>query len=175
MDDRKKTSVPIQRAGELLFRFAIDRGDMQTILDALPAPETARRAAMEYEIQLLRIVTVGWAIAFFLSDDHPVKPVGECFWEQVRTFSATLSTSASLATDDAIDYFAVLKQRLDHYIEALHTAGQVADPATVIGPAFADACGDGQDAVACLAGSKMFAHTLHAVREYLDGILAEQD
>ena len=130
---------------------------------------------MEYEIQLLRIVTVGWAIAFFLANGHALKPVGECFWEQVRTFSGTLSTSASLATDNAVDYFAVLKQRLDYYLEAFNAAGQVADPATVIGPAFAGACGDGQDAFACLAGSKMFAHTLHAVREYLDGIVTEQD
>lgn len=175
MDDRGQTKASIERAGEQLFQFAIDRGDMQTILNALPAPGTSQRTAMEYEIQLLRIVAVGWAIAFFLADDRLAEPVGECFWQQVRAFSGTLSTSASLATDATIDYFAVLKQRLDYYLETLNAAGKIAEPAGVIGPAFAEACGDGQDAVACLAGSKMFVHTLHAVREYLDGIVAEQD
>ena len=44
-----------------------------------------------------------------------------------------------------------------------------------VGPAFAEVCGDKQDACASLAGSKMFTHTLYAVREYLDGFIAQQD
>lgn len=148
---------------------------MKSILDALPAEVQAKRVVMEYEIQLLRIITVGWAIAFFLADDRLGKPMGECFWEHVRAFSGNLSTSASLAADAPIDYFDTLKQRFDFYLAALNAAGKVLEPATIIGPAFAGACGDRQDACASLAGSKMFAHTVHAVREYLDERVTQQD
>ncbi|HSO20755.1 MAG TPA: hypothetical protein VLT88_14930, partial [Desulfosarcina sp.] len=174
-NDNEKIADQVRRAGEQLFRFAIDRGDMQTILDALPVQTQTRRVAMEYEIQMLRIVTVGWAIAFFLAEDRMGAPLGASFWEHVRAFSETLSSSAALAANAAIDYFDVLKQRLDHYVDALNAAGKISDPAMAVGPAFAEACGYKQDACAVLAGSKMFSHTVHAVHDYLDGIVARQD
>jgi hypothetical protein len=163
-----KTVNDVARAGEQLFHFAIDRGDMGAILDPLPVGVPVKRAALEYEIQLLRIIAVGWAIAFFLGDSDLKTPLGQQFWKNIHTFSATLSTSATLAVGSDVDYFDILKQRLDYYVDALEAAGKVPQPAMVIGPAFADVCGAGDDACAILAGSKMFAHTIGAVREYLD-------
>lgn len=72
-----------------------------------------------------------------------------------------------------IDYFDILKRRLDTYVGALDAAGKVPEPAMAIGPAFAGFCGDPDDACAMLAGSKMFSHTIDAVREYL-GETADQ-
>ena len=88
--------------------------------------------------------------------------------------SSTLSTSASLTTGSGIDYFDILKQRLDLYVAALDAAGSIPEPAMAIGPAFADVCGDKDDACAILAGSKMFSITLLAVRDYLDQTLVKQ-
>lgn len=168
MSDSETALPDIARIGEDLFQYAIDRVEMNIILDALPLEAPDQRATLEHEIQLLRIVSVGWAIAYFLVESPWKTPLGSLFWENVRSFSSTLSTSASLTVGTDIDYFDILKQRLDHYVAALDAAGSIPEPATAIGPAFAGVCGDKNDACAILAGSKMFFITLQAVREYLD-------
>jgi len=118
---------------------------------------------------------VGWAIAFFLADSSLKTPLGQHFWEHIRGFSTTLSTSASLTVGSDIDYFDILKQRLDYYVDALDAVGKIPEPALAIGPAFAKICGDKDDALATLAGSKMFTHTITAVREYLEETAIQQD
>jgi hypothetical protein len=167
MPDPENIVAEVARMGEQLFQYAIHRGDMQTILDALPLDPPEKRVALEYEVQLLRIIAVGWAIAFYLSDSALKTPLTQRYWEQVRDLSGTLSTSASLTVGSDIDYFDILRQRLDFYVTTLNRAGKVTTPAVAIGPAFAEMCGDRDDACAMLAGSKMFTHTIDAVREYL--------
>lgn len=175
MTGSEKNEDRLARAGDQLFQYAIDRGEMNAILDSLPPEITEKRAAMEYEIQLLRIISVGWAIAFYLADSSLKERLGQHFWENIRTFSSTLSASASLTVGSEIDYFDVLKQRLDHYVGTLDAAGKIPDPAMAIGPAFAGICGDRDDACAVLAGSKMFSLSINAVREYLDGAVGHQE
>ncbi len=172
MTDTETTPSPVDQAAEHLFQYAIHRDEMKQILDVLPLSVPEKRTALEYEIQLLRIVSVGWAIAYHLADNDLKTPLGQQYWENVRSFSATLSTSASLTVGSDIDYFDILKQRLNRYVDALDTAVKISDPAAAIGPTFADACGDQDDACAVLAGSKMFSMTINAVREYLDGAFA---
>lgn len=175
MTDNATRDSTIDRAGEQLFQFAIDRSDMQSILDVLPLDVPEKRVALEYEIQLLRIISVGWAITYFLTERGLKRSLEQLYWEHVRAFSSTLSTSASMTMGADIDYFDILKQRLDFYVQALDSVGQISQPAMAVGPAFADVCGDKEDAVVTLAGSKMFSHTILAVREYLDDITAQQD
>jgi hypothetical protein len=175
MTDLRQQEIAVDSAGDRLFQFAIDRGDMNAILDALP-PETAdRRSQLEYEIQLLRIVAVGWAIPYFLAGHGIRTRLGQCYWEAIRSLSATLSTSASVTASKPVDYFDIIRQRMDHYVGALDAAGKITDPTLAIGPAFAGICGDRDDACAMLAGSKMFAHTIRSVREYLDTAVAQQE
>lgn len=174
MTDTENAIDEIAQAGEQLFQFAIHRDDMNTILDTLPLNPPEKRVSLEYEIQLLRIISVGWAIAFYLSDNDLKTPLGKHYWEQVRSFSETLSTSASLTVGSDIDYFDILRQRLDFYVATLDQAGDVGTPSVAIGPAFAEMCGDREDACAILAGSKMFVHTIDAVREYLGAAAGEQ-
>ena len=164
----EKKQDDVAKSGEDLFQFAIDRGDMNIILDRLPFDRAEKRTALEYEIQILRIIAVGWAIAFFLDNKSLKTPLSSHYWTQIRHFSATLSASATLTVGTEIDYFDILKQRLAYYIEALDSAGEIDAPASAIGPAFAGMCGDKHDALAILAGSKMFVHAIGAVREYLD-------
>jgi hypothetical protein len=175
MNDNSQATESAAIFGEQLFQFAIDRGDMNVILDTLPLGIPEKRTALEYEIQLLRIISVGWGISFFLEDDLLKERIGQQYWEQIRAFSATLSTSASLTVGSDIDYFDIIKQRLDTYVSALDAAGKVPDPSVAIGPTFADVCGDRDDALAVLAGTKMFSHTIMAVREYLDETVLPQD
>ncbi len=173
MTDSEKADDSIARSGEQLFQYAIDRGDMKAILDNLPLEMPEKRGTLESEIQLLRIISVGWAIAFFLADSGLKTSLGQRFWENVRAFSTTLSASASLTVGADVDYFHTLKQRLDYYVGALDAAGKIPEPAIAIGPAFADTCGYPDDACTILAGSKMFSLTINAVREYLGGIVAQ--
>jgi hypothetical protein len=79
-----------------------------------------------------------------------------------------------LTVGSDIDYFDILKKRLDYYVGALDAAGKIPEPAMAIGPAFAEICGGKDDACAILAGTKMFSHTISAVREYLDGMVMKQ-
>jgi hypothetical protein len=73
-----------------------------------------------------------------------------------------------------IDYFNILKTRLEHYVDALEAAGEIPQPAMAIAPAFAEICGNRDDACAVLAGSKMFVHAIQAVREHLDAVVGER-
>jgi len=175
MTDTEKRDETLAHAAEQLFQFAIDRGDMNAIMDALPLEVPEKRVSVEYEIQLLRIISVGWAIAFFLADSDLKTPLGQSFWDNIKSFSTTLSASASLTMGSDIDYFDILKKRLDLYVGALDAAGQIPEPAMAIGPAFAGICGDPDDACAILAGSKMFSLTINAVQEYLGRIATQQD
>lgn len=175
MSDTEKGAPHLIRAGEELFRFAIDRTDMYLILDHPPIDDPKKRVTLEYEIQILRIISVGWAIAFFPEDAAVKSRVGHHFWEQIRIFSETLSDSASLAAGSAVDYFDVLKKRLNYYVSVLESDDPARQPATIMGPAFADVCGDRKDARAILAGSKMFVHVMDAVREYLVSVIAAEE
>lgn len=173
MTDPDTMDSPVSQAGEHLFQYAIDRDEMKLILDALPLPVPEKRVALEYEIQLLRIIAVGWAIAYHLADSSLKTPLGNHYWENVRSFFSTLSTSASLTMGSDINYFDIIKQRLDVYVATLDASGKISEPTMAIGPAFADVCGDKEDACAILAGSKMFQMTINAVREYLDDALMQ--
>ena len=67
-----------------------------------------------------------------------------------------------------LDYFQVLKDRLDMYVQALTDKTEGAtEPAAIIGPEFARACGDIEDIFAVMTGSRMFIMTVTSVKEYL--------
>ena len=57
------TSV-IELAGEDLFNFAVDREDIKTLIAHLPEETVCEPEAIEYELQLLKIISVGWSISF---------------------------------------------------------------------------------------------------------------
>ena len=72
-------------------------------------------------------------------------------------------------TGKAVDYFSILKERLDHYVKYMQkNPAQSTEPTAVMGPAFARACLADDNAVAVLLGTKMFTLCLGGVREYLN-------
>ena len=83
-------------------------------------------------------------------------------------------------TGTRIDYFAILKERLDTFVLKMQEAQQMqenqakqTDPTSIMGPVFANACGAADDPVVILAGTKMFALTLGSVKEYLAAVKIE--
>ena len=162
--------TPLQQAGEDLFHFAIEREDTKWLLDRLPAEAAVKRTTVEYELQILKIISVGWSIAFFLEEWPEKQPLIERFWEAVREFAQGLSTTTEMMTGQNIDYFQVLKDRLDGYLEALRRHPEASNPEAVIGPAFARYCGSPDDLFTVYTGGRMFSGVTGRVRDYLEAV-----
>jgi hypothetical protein len=168
MKSSPTSSDPFETSAENLLDFAIDRQDLKIILDSLPQNATINRGKVEYEIQILKILTVGWALSYFLEVRAVKRRLTESYWMKVQAFAQSLSLASSASLNREFDYFTILKERLDAYVGAMDRHAEKKDPAVVIGPMFARMCQDGDNPFVVLAGSKMFHHTLSSVREYLE-------
>ncbi|MEQ8164033.1 MAG: hypothetical protein ABRQ34_10990, partial [Smithellaceae bacterium] len=79
-----------------------------------------------------------------------------------------------LFVSQSIDYFQILKDRLETYVHALHEQPGAPEPAVIIGPVFADLCGNKNDAFTALTGSKMFISTIGCVKQYIESLSVKQ-
>lgn len=163
--ETKKSSG--ERAEEDLFHFAIDREDTKALLSLLPEGLETKRHAIEYELQILKIITVGWGISFCLADPAQKIEISERYWNAIGEFAHGISSATGLMIGQNIDYFQVLKDRLDTYVAALANNPAASEPAAVIGPEFARICSNQDDAATVLTGAKMFKITIAWVRQYL--------
>lgn len=171
MGQKKDERLTVEKTAQDLAAFAIDRTDLKEILTTLPE-NTSNRTAIEYELQILKILSVGWAISFFMpATDNNKGPITEIFWDTIRNVSNNISTLTQTTTGQNIDYFEILKKRLDTYVAAMQAGpDSTQNPANIIGPAFSSACKCENDPVAILTGTKMFTLTLGAVKEYLNSV-----
>ncbi|MGD9331874.1 MAG: hypothetical protein PVJ53_11205 [Desulfobacterales bacterium] len=168
MTSSEKKPTPIEKAAEDLFHFAIEREDTKWLLARLPPEADVKPARVEYELQILKIISVGWSIAYFLETWPEKQALVEIFWQAVREFSQSLSTTTEMMTGQEMDYFQVLKERLDNYLKALRRHPDASNPEAVIGPEFARHCGNENDLFAAYTGGRMFSGVTGRVREYLD-------
>jgi len=162
------TKSPVEQAGQDLFNFAIEREDTKWLMARLPAEAGVKPATVEYELQILKIISVGWSIAYFLAEWPEKQPLIEIFWGAVREFSDGLSSTTEMMTGQDIDYFQTLKERLDGYLDALQRHPEAKEPSEVIGAEFARVCGNVDDLFAVFSGGRMFSTATTRVREYLD-------
>lgn len=160
----------VEQAGEDLFNFAVDREDVKTLLAALPSESDLERGKVEYELGILKIISVGWSISYFLEHSPHKSRLAELYWNAVQEVSQSISSTAGLMVGKDIDYFQILKDRLDMYVEAMRDRPDASGPAGVIGPAFARACGDVNNVYAALTGAKMFIATVGSVKAYLEAM-----
>lgn len=162
---------PVEQAGEDLFNYAIERDDIKWLMAQLPREADVQPTTVEYELQILKIVSVGWAISFYLEGTPGRKSrMMELYWRTVNEFSKQLSETTGLMIGQDIDYFETLKSRLDDYVEAMSRDPNATDPAVLVGPAFAKACGNEDDIFASLSGTKLFANAVARVRQYLEAV-----
>jgi hypothetical protein len=174
-NDKKKQILTIQQLAQNLATFAIDRRDLKELLAAIPENSAVNITTIEYELQLLKILSVGWAISFFMpASDKNKAALSEVFWENIREVAEKISTLTETTSGTKIDYFDILKERLNTYLKVLqNTQDDIENPAEIMGPAFAVACNAPNEAVAVLTGTKMFTLTLGAVKEYLAMIIID--
>jgi len=168
----EKETLTVQKLAQDLAGFAVDRTDLKELLATIPKDSTVNLTTIEYELQILKILSVGWAISFFMpATDKNKAPLTQIFWEVVREISQKISTLTKTTTGQDIDYFGIIKERLEAYLAVMqNNPDPDQNPAALMGPAFAVTCKCENDAVAVLTGTKMFTLTLGAVKEYLNAV-----
>jgi hypothetical protein len=169
-ENREETKTGIEKAGEDLFTFAVDRDDVKALVANLPEQADIQGVTVEYELQILKIISVGWSISYYLEKGPQKDQLAECYWQAVQQFATSISASTGLMTGHEIDYFQILKDRLDMYLDALNENPYVSQPVSIIGPEFARTCGNVDDAFTVLTGAKMFSATIGSVKEYLEAM-----
>jgi hypothetical protein len=171
MNDTAEKKSTTAQGVEDLFNFAIERDDIKWLTAQLPQTSGVKPHGVEYELQILKIVGVGWGIAYCLEGTPQRKnTMMALYWRAINAYSKQLSETTGLLIGQDIDYFEILKERLDRYVEAMAADSDAPDPAVLIGPAFAEHCGNADDIFASLAGTKLFANTIARVRQYLEAV-----
>ncbi len=172
MSEEKTKIISREAAAVNLATFAIDRTDLKELLSAVPEENTLNMTTIEYELQILKIITVGWGISFYMPvSDRNREPLAQLFWENIRDVAQKISTLTETTSGTSINYFEIIKDRLNTYLKVMEESSQdVSNPASVMGPAFAVTCNHPNDAYVLLTGTKMFTLTLGAVKEYLNSV-----
>lgn len=164
----KKPHSNIDGIAEMLFDFAIDRDDIKWSLGQLPESASTRLHRVDYELQLLKIVTTGWSISVHLADDPQKELLSQTFWNRILGFSKELSETTELMTGCDVDYFELLKERLDDYVAVISGQDQGSEPAQFVGMRFAELCEMPDDLSVSLAGSRMFNTIVLRVGKFID-------
>lgn len=153
-----------------LAEYAVDREDIKALVQSLPTGQNINTVTLDYELQLLKIISVGWGLAVYM-ENHPQKlAAAELFWNMIRDFSKEISTVTELMIGHNVDYFNLLKERFDYYVSSLTTSARNDDPASAIGPAFAESCKDKDNPFVTITGARIFMYSTRAVKEYLDSL-----
>jgi hypothetical protein len=170
MNNSEEKKSELEKAGEDLLDFAVDREDIKWLMDRLPEEADIKRVTVEYELQILKIIGVGWSLSYYLGNSPQKTTLLELYWNSINEFSRGLSTTTEYMIGQNIDYFQILKDRLDMYVAALAKNPESPKPALVIGPEFARICGNVDDIFTFMTGSKMFIATVNKVKAYLEAI-----
>jgi hypothetical protein len=175
MGQEHHETLTIDKLAQNLTTFAVDRTDLKTFLASVPEDNNLNLTTIEYELQILKILSVGWAISFYMpTENKNKKTLSEIFWERIREISKNISELTQTTTGQNIDYFEILKERLNTYLEIMQkNPDELQNPANIMGPAFASICKCEDDAITVLTGTKMFTLTLGSVKEYLEAIIID--
>ena len=169
-ENQKKKPSKIEQAASDLFNYAIDRKDVKWLMANLAEEADIKRTTVEYELPILKIISVGWSLSYFLPGGRQKDELSNLYWTAINDFAKDISSTTEMMTGQKIDYFEILKERLDMYINALEKHPESKDPATVIGPEFARTCGNVDDIFTFMTGSKMFMSVINRIKEYLEAI-----
>ena len=170
MNNAKETKSELEKAAADLLDFATDREDVKWLMDRLSQDADIKRVTVEYELQILKIIGTGWSLSYYLESSPQKTELQELYWNSINEFSQGISTTTEYMIGQNIDYFQILKDRLDMYVAALEKHPDAPEPALVIGPEFARTCGNVDDLFTFMTGSKMFISTINKVKAYLEAI-----
>jgi hypothetical protein len=156
------------RQAEQLVALAIEREDICWSVDHLPAAvASAVGHTVAYELQALKIIAVGWSLAYLMADTPARTRLQTAYWESIRRLAAELSHSAGQLIGQEIDYFDLLKNRFESYRTAINEGTRGGEPSQVIGSVFAVRCGMSGDLTVAMAGSRLFVNAVARVKAFL--------
>jgi hypothetical protein len=167
MDIGSGKRTETRQAAHRLLNIAVNQRETKADISGVQSEEAVNWVAVEYEMQLMRIVAVGWAISYFSSETAAPESLAETFWEGVRAYCSAVSSMTEPVLGSGADYFGTVRQRLDHYVQVMSHFPDAADPARVIGPTFAKLCGCGENAEVIALGRRVFNRCLARVQEQL--------
>jgi hypothetical protein len=170
MFESEKNKSEIAKVRQDLLDYAVDREDVNWLMARLPQEADIKRVTVEYELQILKIIGVGWSLSYYLENSPQKTELLESYWNSINEIARGISTTTEYMIGQNIDYFQILKERLEMYVAALERHPDAAEPALVIGPEFARICGNVDDIFTFMTGSKMFISTLNRVKQYLEAI-----
>lgn len=168
MGTAQKTPDTLGNICRNLAEYAVNRDEIKELVKTLPQDQGINTVTLEYELQLLKVVTIGWSISVYMIS-HPGKELFEIkFWELIREFSSNISNVTSLMLGHDIDYFDLLKQRFNTYLTAMEKSDSNADPASAAGPCFAEICGENDNPFVIITAARLFNYSIRATKEYLE-------
>ncbi len=88
-----------------MISFAIDREDVKWLMAQLPEEAEIMRGTVEYELQILEIISVGWSISYYLENSSHKNQLLELYWNTVYELSQCISTTAGFMIDNDIITF----------------------------------------------------------------------
>ncbi len=103
MEQQEKKPSKIEQAAEDLFNYAIARQDVTRLMENLAAEGDIKRTTVEYELPILKIISVGWSLSYYLTDGLQKKALANLFWTAINAFSKDLSTTTEMMTGQKID------------------------------------------------------------------------
>ncbi|WP_045217454.1 hypothetical protein [Desulfonatronovibrio magnus] len=160
---QEKMEVMVQE----LCSYALDREDIKWMVDTFPESTELDKNKLEYELNILKIVTAGWSISYYLQDNPAKDLVLEPFWKNIHDVSDGLSQATGLLIGKNINFFQTLKSRLDSYVLSMSRSNDD-KPALAIGFEFARHCNSQDDLAVSMAGSKMFMAVTAGVKQLLE-------
>lgn len=168
MAAKEKQPDTLENICKNLAEYAVEREEIKKLVQTLPGDQGLNTVTVEYELQLLKIITIGWSISVYMKANDKKQLFEQKFWELIREFSKDISNVTSMMIGHDIDYFDLIKQRFDTYVNSLNGASKEADPASAIGPAFAEICNDKDNAFVVISGARLFNYSVRATKEYLE-------
>ena len=151
-----------------LAEYAVDRDDIKTLVHNLPRDQNINTVTVDYELQLLKIISVGWGLSVCLSDSPMKNKIAEEFWSLIRSISKDISQVTNMMIGHDLDYFQTIKERFDHYVRSLDKCIVKTEPASAIGPAFAECCKAADNPFIIITGARIFTYSVRGVKEYLE-------
>ncbi|MCF8051646.1 MAG: hypothetical protein K9L59_10450 [Desulfobacterales bacterium] len=162
-----ESRINVAEAANRLLNISVNQNETRADIAALPPEEACSLIAVEYELQLLRIVATGWTISYTVEEERLRKTLSEAFWEGIRIYCSAVSAMTGPVLGKDCDYFSMIRQRVDQYVQAMSHFADAGDPARVIGPTFAALCGCGQSAAVISLGRRVFTRCLARAQRFL--------
>jgi hypothetical protein len=170
MASSRAPEITVSQACQILLDYSVNRDELNEILQGFPEDIEINRVAIEYELQLLKIIFVGWALSYY-AHQHPHKhALLETFWNGVRELATGLSTASSVSTGQDLDYFSIIAERLNNYLKVLEEASEDTPSASVVAFHFSKQCGHEGEPYTLIAGQKMFHFAVGGVKHYIESV-----